>query len=83
MALQAMNQNVIMWASFSTTLLFVYFMLSGMSFSFLMTYGAMARMFGFGIINVKTFLSKRATGVSVKTLQLYCLVFFFRLISIF
>ena len=83
MALQAMNKNVIMWAGFFTTSLFVYFMLSGMSFSFLMTYGAMARMFGFGIINVKTFLSKRATGVSVKTLQLYCLVFFFRLISIF
>lgn len=39
-------------------------------------------MFGFGILNVKTFMSKRATGVSIKTLQLYCLVFFFRLTSI-
>lgn len=82
MALQALNKNVIMWAGFFTASLFVYFMMSGGDFSFLMTYGAMSRMFGFGILNVKTFLSKRATGVSVKTLQLYCLVFFFRLTSI-
>jgi ER lumen protein retaining receptor len=47
-----------------------------------MTYGAMARMFGFGILNVKTWKSQRASGVSVKTLQLYSLVFFFRLTSI-
>jgi ER lumen protein retaining receptor len=71
-----------MWAGFFTASLFVYFMLSGGDFSFLMTYGAMARMFGFGILNVKTWKSKRATGVSAKTLQLYALVFFFRLTSI-
>jgi hypothetical protein len=47
-----------------------------------MTYGAMARMFGFGILNLKTWKSQRATGVSIKTLQLYALVFFFRLTSI-
>mmetsp|Transcript_21168 Transcript_21168/g.45859 ORF Transcript_21168/g.45859 Transcript_21168/m.45859 type:complete len:369 (-) Transcript_21168:65-1171(-) len=82
MALAALNKNVIMWAGFFTASLFVYFMMSGGDFSFLMTYGAMSRMFGFGILNVKTFMSKRATGVSVKTLQLYCLVFFFRLTSI-
>lgn len=70
------------WAGFFTASLFVYFVLSGGDFSFLMTYGAMSRMFGFGILNVKTFMSKRATGVSIKTLQLYCLVFFFRLTSI-
>jgi len=82
MALHALNKNVIMWAGFFTASLFVYSMMSGGDFSFLMTYGAMSRMFGFGILNVKTFSSKRATGVSVKTLQLYCLVFFFRLTSI-
>mmetsp|Transcript_7028 Transcript_7028/g.10246 ORF Transcript_7028/g.10246 Transcript_7028/m.10246 type:complete len:366 (-) Transcript_7028:157-1254(-) len=82
LALQALNQNVLMWAGFFTVSLFVYGVLSGGDFSFLMTYGAMARMFGFGILNVKTFKSQRATGVSIKTLQLYCLVFFFRLTSI-
>jgi len=71
-----------MWAGFFTVSLFIYSFMSGGDFSFLMTYGAMSRMFGFGILNVKTFTSKRATGVSIKTLQLYALVFFFRLTSI-
>jgi ER lumen protein retaining receptor len=81
-ALHALNQNVYMWAGFFTASLFVYFMLSAGDFSFLMTYGAMARMFGFGILNVKMYKSQRASGVSLKTLQLYSLVFFFRLTSI-
>jgi len=81
-ALQALNKNVLIWAGFFTVSLFVYFVLSGGDFSFLMTYGAMSRMFGFGILNVKTFKSRRVTGVSAKTLQLYSLVFFFRLTSI-
>lgn len=83
LALQALNQNVLIWAGFFSASLFVYSLLSGGDFSFLMTYGAMARMFGFGILNVKTFKSQRATGVSAKSLQLYALVFFFRLTSIF
>ena len=77
-----MNQNVLLWAGFFSISLFVYFLLSGGDFSFLMTYGALARMFGFGILIVKTLKSQRATGISVKTLQLYSLVFFFRLTSI-
>jgi hypothetical protein len=81
-AVQALNQNVLLWAGFFTASLFVYSVMSGGDFSFLMTYGAMARMFGFGILNLKTFKSQRATGVSIKTLQLYCLVFSFRLTSI-
>jgi ER lumen protein retaining receptor len=79
----ALNKNVYIWAGFFTFSLLIYFMVSGGDFSFLMTYGAMARMFGFGILNVKTWKSRRASGVSIKTLQLYCLVFFFRLTSIF
>jgi len=82
LALESLNQNVFIWLGFFTASLVVYFFLSGGDFSFLMTYGAMARMFGFGILNVKTFKSRRATGVSCKTLQLYSLVFFFRLTSI-
>ena len=81
-AVQALNANVLLWFGFLTASLFVYFFLSGGDFSFLMTYGGMARMFGFGILNLKTFKSQRATGVSTKTLQLYCIVFFFRLTSI-
>jgi len=82
LALASLNQNVFIWLGFFTASLFVYFLLSGGDFSFLMTYGAMSRMFGFGILNVKTFKSQRSTGVSIKTLQLYTLVFLFRLASI-
>lgn len=82
-ALQALNQNVLMWAGFFTFSLFVYFLLSGGDFSFLMTYGAMARLFGFGILNFKLFTSKRATGISAKSMQLYAVVFLCRLSSIF
>lgn len=81
-ALQALNKNVMIWAGFFSVSLFVYFVMSGGDFSFLMTYGSMARMFGFGILNVKTFMSQRVTGVSAKSLQLYVLVFSFRLFSI-
>jgi len=81
-ALQSLNQNVLMWAAFFTVSIFVYYFISGGDFSFIMTYGAMSRMFGFLILNVKTFTSKRATGVSVKSLQLYVIVFACRLSSI-
>jgi ER lumen protein retaining receptor len=82
LALQALNQNVLIWAGFFTMSLFVYSLMSQGDFSFLMTYGAMARMFGFGILNLKTWKSNRVSGVSAKSLQLYLLVFFFRLTSI-
>jgi len=82
LAVQALNQNVLMWAGFFTSSIFVYYLFSGKDFSFLMTYGAMARMFGFGILNVKTWKSKKATGISIKSLQLYSIVFFCRLTSI-
>lgn len=81
-ALQALNQNVLMWAGFFTMSIIVYSILSGGDFSFLMTYGAMARMFGFGILNFKIFTSKAATGISAKSLQLYAIVFLCRLSSI-
>jgi len=81
-ALQSLNKYVLIWAAFFSVSLLVYFLLSGGDFSFLMTYGAMSRMFGFGILNVKTFKSQRASGVSIKSLQLYSLVFFCRLTSI-
>jgi len=82
LAVQALNQQVLMWAGFFTVTIVVYFLLSGKDFSFLMTYGSMARMFGFGILNVKIFTSKKATGTSAKSLQLYAIVFFCRLSSI-
>mmetsp|Transcript_28163 Transcript_28163/g.64430 ORF Transcript_28163/g.64430 Transcript_28163/m.64430 type:complete len:348 (-) Transcript_28163:400-1443(-) len=80
---QVSNSSIIMWGCFFTFTLFVYFFMSGKDFSFLMTYGSMSRAFGFGILNFKMhFGGKKASGVSLKTLQLYTIVFAMRLSSI-
>lgn len=81
-ALKAINQNIIMWAAFFTASMLIYFFLSSADFSFIMTYGALSRMFGFGILIVKMFKTKKSTGISAKTLQLYCITFACRLFSI-
>mmetsp|Transcript_19888 Transcript_19888/g.39662 ORF Transcript_19888/g.39662 Transcript_19888/m.39662 type:complete len:348 (+) Transcript_19888:378-1421(+) len=80
---KTLNNNIIMWACFFTVSMFVFFLMSGKDFSFLMTYGSMSRTFGFGILNFKMhFGGKKAAGVSLKTLQLYVIVFAMRLSSI-
>jgi ER lumen protein retaining receptor len=48
----------------------------------LQTYAAFMRCFGFGLLNYKMWSSKSSKGVSMKTMQIYILVFVFRLISI-
>jgi len=40
------------------------------------------RCFGFGLLNYKMWSAKSGKGVSLKTLQLYAVTFFFRLLSI-
>lgn len=80
--IQALNKEVLMWAGFLTVSLFVFFALSGGHFSFLLTYGGLARAFGFAILNLKIFGSKKTSGISAATLQLYSAVFLFRLASV-
>lgn len=46
------------------------------------TFGAFLRCFGLALLNHKMYTSRSAKGVSLKTLELYALVFFFRLLSI-
>ncbi|TFJ85293.1 hypothetical protein NSK_003716 [Nannochloropsis salina CCMP1776] len=70
------------WVGFLLLSLVVWKLVSDGDFSFIMTYGAFARTFGFGLLAVKLWTARSATGVSFKTLQLYALVFFFRLTSI-
>jgi hypothetical protein len=47
-----------------------------------MTYAALARTFGFGLLLVRIFVKRHAKGVSRKMLYLYVFVFFSRLVSI-
>lgn len=51
-------------------------------FLFIQTYAAFMRCFGFGLLNYKMWTSRSFKGVSLKSLELYVLVFLSRLISI-
>lgn len=74
--------NVIVWGGFFAFVLFVYHFLSDGDFSFLLTLGGIARCFAMVNLTLKFSLQKSCAGVSLKTLQLYSTVFFFRLCSI-
>ena len=76
-----LHADILMWAGMLTATLFVYFCVSSGDFSFWMTFGAIARMFGFGILNTKVW-TQGPSGVSSKTLMLYAVVFASRLTSI-
>lgn len=70
------------WSALAVVILFVYHMFSDGDFSFLLTLGNAITMFAFVILLVKVRDSKNVAGVSLKTLEMYALVFFFRLCSI-
>lgn len=65
-----------------TVVLAVYHLFSDGDFSFLMTLGSMCSAFGMLMLLAKTLMSKSCAGISLKSLQLYSVVFFFRLLSI-
>ena len=76
------SKNILVWAGFLTVSMIVYFVFSSGDFSFLLTYAAFMRCFGFGLLNFKMWSSRSAKGVSLKTLELYALTFLVRLLSI-
>jgi hypothetical protein len=76
------NQNVLIYAGFITVSLLVYYFLSDGDFSFYLTYASFCRCFGVSLLVFCIFTAKTASGVSLKTLELYGITFFFRLISI-
>lgn len=63
-------------------MLFVYHFISDGDFSFLLTLGSITRAFGFFILFAYLRKNKKSSGVSLKSLELYCLVFVGRLSSI-
>lgn len=70
------------WGGFLTASILVYFLLSSGDFSFLLTYSSFMRCFGLFLINYRMWGFKSAKGISVKTLELYAIVFGTRLLSI-
>ncbi|CAM9176733.1 unnamed protein product, partial [Phaeothamnion confervicola] len=80
--IRKMNATIGTWFGFFLAAFLVYRYFSDGDFSFLMTFAAFTRTFGFALLNARMFLKKHAKGVSLKTLQIYVLVFAMRLISI-
>ena len=78
----ANKANILLWGTFITFVLFVYHFLSDGDFSFLLTLGAISCCFAVVTLTVKILSQRSGSGISMKTLQLYSLVFFFRLCSI-
>lgn len=79
---QKHTQNIKVWAGFLTVSLLVYYFLSSGDFSFLLTYASFMRCFGFGLLNYKMWSNNSGSGISMKTLEMYALTFFTRLLSI-
>jgi len=76
------NINIASWMALITVALAVYHIFSDGDFSFLMTLGSLCSAFGMTMLLIKTLASKSCAGISLKSLQLYTIVFFFRLLSI-
>lgn len=79
---ETQKNSILIWCSFLVASFVVYWFFSSGDFSFLLTFAAFMRCFGFGLLNAKMWGQKTAKGVSIKSLQLYALVFITRLISI-
>lgn len=73
--------NIIMYTLVVIFVLFVYLCISD-DFSFTLTLGEILQMFGFCFLVAKILKEKSCSGVSLKSLQLYALVYFSRTCSI-
>ena len=80
--LQKNKNNLLTWGIFFTVSLFVYYIFSDGDFSFILTYAAFVRLFAFILLIMKLIKSNNASGISLKMLQLYSIVFTSRLLSI-
>ena len=80
--IQQNKLNIILYITGLAFVLFVYHVFSDGDFSFLLTLGAMVRMFGFVLLLIKYGIQRNCSGISLKTLELYALVYAARLSSI-
>lgn len=76
------KKNITIWSGFFVFVVFCYHLFSDGDFSFLLTFGSCIRAFAFGILIYKAMSQKSVAGLSLKTLELYALTFFFRLNSV-
>jgi len=79
---QLHTKNLAIWGGFLTFSFAVFFFISSGDFSFLLTYASLMRCFAFCLLNYKMWSTKSAKGLSIKTLEIYVVVFISRLASI-
>ena len=76
------TQQLVMWGGFLLLTILVFFFCSSGDFSFLLTFAALWRCFGLGLLNYKVWSGMNVRSISMKTLVLYATCFTFRLFSI-
>ena len=76
------SSSLLLWGCFLSLTILVWMFGSSGDFSFLLTFAALWRCFGFGLLNYKVWLGMNVRSVSMKTLVLYSTCFSFRLLSI-
>jgi len=74
--------NLALWSGLIVLVFFSYHLFSDGDFSFLLTFGSFVRAFAFGILIYKGLVQKSVAGLSLKTLELYAVVFVFRMSSV-
>lgn len=76
------SSSLLLWGCFLSLTILVWMFGSSGDFSFLLTFAALWRCFGFGLLNYKVWSGMNVRSVSMKTLVLYSTCFSFRLLSI-
>lgn len=76
------KQTMSLWGGFLFVSVLVYVFCSSGDFSFLLTFAALWRCFGLGLLNYKVWTGMNVRSISMKTLVLYATCFSFRLLSI-
>lgn len=76
------TKQLVMWGGFLMFSILVFIFCSSGDFSFLLTFAALWRCFGLGLLNYKVWTGMNVRSISMKTLVLYATCFMFRLLSI-
>merc|ERR1711871_1745541 len=76
------SRSLVLWGGFLSLTIVIWFFCSSGDFSFLLTFAALWRCFGFGLLNYKVWTGMNVRSISMKTLVLYSVCFTFRLLSI-
>lgn len=76
------SQPILIWGTFFTLSFLVWWFFSSGDFSFFLTYASLWRCFGLALLNYRVWVLQNPKSISLKSLELYAIVFTMRLLSI-